>query len=66
MDYWIAQAEAEDQNGDRGTISIKYHERDSEVRNRDEIRMLLQMAARRGNIKILGEMKIVADLDVGQ
>ncbi len=36
MDYWIIKAEAENKDGRRGTISCKFHERDSESTSKEE------------------------------
>ena len=47
MDYWIIKAEAEAKDGSRGTVSCKFHERDSESTSNEECAMLLMMAADR-------------------
>ena len=61
MDYWIIKAEAEDKNGRRGTISCKFHERDSESTSDEECAMRLMMAADRQNVKIVGPIEVVTD-----
>ena len=61
MDYWIIKAEAEDKNGRRGTISCKFHERDSETTSKEECEILLMMAADRQNVKIVGPFEVITD-----
>jgi hypothetical protein len=61
MDYWIIKAEAEDKDGRRGTISCKFHERDSESTSKEECALRLMMAADRQNVKIVGPIEVVTD-----
>jgi len=61
MDYWIIKAEAEDKNGRRGTISCKFHERDSETTSKEECEILLMMAADRQKVKIVGPFEVITD-----
>jgi len=61
MDYWIIKAEAEAKDGSRGTVSCKFHERDSESTSKDECALMLMMAADRQKVKIVGPIEVVTD-----
>ena len=61
MDYWIIKAEAEAKDGRRGTVSCKFHERDSESTSEDECAFMLMMAADRQKVKIVGPIEVVTD-----
>ena len=63
MDYWIIKAEAEGKDGRRGTLSCKFHERDSESTSDEECDIRLMMAADRQKVKIVGPIEVVTDWD---
>ena len=61
MDYWIIKAEAKRANGSAGTLSVKFHERDSESSSQEECMFRLQMAASKYGVEIIGPMTVIAD-----
>jgi len=61
MDYWIIKAESENEFGQRGTISVKFSERDSESTSYEECAFMLTRAAEKQKIKIVGPIKTETD-----
>lgn len=64
MDYWIIRAEAESEDGEKGMLSCRFSERDSESTSDDECYLRLQMAASNQNVKIVGPMEVVTDWEM--
>lgn len=61
MDYWIIKAEAEREDGNRGVISVKFSERDSESTSDEECAFMLTRAAEKQKVKIVGPIKTEID-----
>ena len=61
MDYWIIKAEAVHSDGRKGTVSHRFHERDSESTSDEECALMLMMAADRANVKIVGPITVDTD-----